>query len=117
MGNRIDFGITQQLDFPTSYIHRSKVKNILYSRAELEYLLIRQEVLLKARQIWIEQIHLSQLHSILSLRLQQALTIQAHVERQVDVGEVGNLALGQSNLMVASLEGELEEVVNLDYGE
>lgn len=113
LGNRIDFGISQQLDFPTSYIHRSKVKNILYSRAELEYVLIRQEVLLEAKQIWIEQIHLNQLHSMLSLRLQQAHTIQAHVESQVDVGELGHLALGQSNLMLASLEGELEEVVSL----
>ncbi len=35
LGNRIDFGITQQLDFPTTYIHRSKVKKINSSRAEL----------------------------------------------------------------------------------
>jgi outer membrane protein TolC len=113
LGNRIDFGITQQLDFPTSYIHRSKVKNILLSRAELEYLLIRQEVLLEARQLWIEQIHLNQLQSMLSRRLRQAHTIQTHVERQLEAGEVGLLALGQSNLMLASLEGELEEVVSL----
>lgn len=113
VGNRIDFGITQQVDFPSSYIHKSKVKNILDSRAELEYVLVRQEVLLRARQFWIEQVHLNQLHSMLSHRFRQAQTIQKHVERQLETGEVGLLALGQSNLMLASLEGELEEVAAL----
>jgi len=110
VGNRIDFGVTQQLDFPTAYIHRSKVKEILNSRAELEYVLIRQEVLSQARQLWIEQIHLNQLHSLLEKRLMQAETIHTHVEHRLDAGEVGLLDLGQSNLLVASLEGELEEV-------
>lgn len=113
LGNRIDFGVTQQLDFPTAYIHRSKVKNIKISRAEQEYLLTRQEVLLKARQLWIEQIHLNQLRTLLSERLQQAETIRSHVEQQQEAGEVGLLEVSQSNLMLASLEGEYEEVLAL----
>jgi cobalt-zinc-cadmium efflux system outer membrane protein len=113
VGNRIDFGVTQQLDFPTTYIHRSKVKNIKISRAELEYVLIRQEILLKARQLWIEQIHLNQLSKLLSERQQQALTIRNHVEQQLEAGEVGILEVSQSKLMLASLEGEYEEVLAL----
>ena len=113
VGNRIDFGVTQQLDFPTAYIQRSKVKNIKISRAELEYLLTRQEVLLAARQLWIEQIHLNQLQTLLSERLQQAETIRTHVEHQLEMGEVGLLEVGQSKLMLASLEGEYEEVLAL----
>lgn len=111
IGKRIDFGITQQLDFPTAYIHRSKVKKINSSRAELEYVLTRQEVLLEARQLWIEQIHLNQLRTLLSERLQQAETIRGHVEQQMEAGEVGLLKVSQSKLMVASLEGEFEEVL------
>ena len=111
IGNRIDFGITQQLDFPTAYIHRSKVKKINSSRAELEYVLTRQGVLLEARQLWIEQVHLNQLRTLLSERLQQAETIRGHVEQQMEAGEVGLLKVSQSKLMVASLEGEFEEVL------
>ncbi len=112
LGNRIDFGVTQELDFPTAYIHRSKVKNIKYSQAELEYILVRQEVLLQTRQLWIEKIHLNQLSILLSGRLQQAQTIHAHVEYQLDAGEVGLLEFGQSNLQVASLEAEYEGVLS-----
>jgi outer membrane protein, heavy metal efflux system len=110
MGNRVDFGITQQLDFPSSYIYRSNLKKIRISQAELEYILTRQEVLLEARRLWIEQIHLNQFHSLLIKRLRQAEIIQAQAEQQLEAGEVGLLELGQSNLLVASIEGETDEV-------
>ncbi|MCK4881295.1 MAG: TolC family protein [Bacteroidales bacterium] len=112
IGHRIDFGITQQLDFPTTYIHRSKLKKIRNSRAELEYLLTRQEVLLEARQLWIEQIHLNQLQNLLSERVSRARTIRAHVKHMLEAGEVGLLEFNQAHLLVASLEGEFEEVVS-----
>jgi cobalt-zinc-cadmium efflux system outer membrane protein len=110
IGNRVDFGISQQLDFPTAYIHRSKLKKIKSSRAELEYLLIRQNVLFEARQLWIEQIHLNQLEELLEERVGRAKTIQAHVQNMLDAGEVGLLEYNQTHLQVASLEGEFDEV-------
>lgn len=113
MGNRLDFGITQQVDFPTAYVNRSKLRKILSSQAELEYILTRQDVLLEARRLWIEQIHLNQLRDLLGARLRQARTIESHMERKVEAGEAGLLELGQSRLMVASLEGEYEELLAL----
>jgi cobalt-zinc-cadmium efflux system outer membrane protein len=113
MGNRVDIGITQQLDFPTAYLHRSNIKKIKRSRAELEYILTRQEVLLEARRLLIERIHLNQLGQLLSNRLRQAEIIQAHMQGQLDAGEAGLLEVGQSNLLVASVEGETEEVNSL----
>jgi len=110
LGHRIDFGITQHLDFPTAYIHQNRVKKILSSQAELEYVLVRQEVLLRARQLWIEQIHLNQLKELLSERVHRAKTIQAHVQNMMDAGEVGLLEYNQAHLMVASLNGEFDEV-------
>jgi outer membrane protein TolC len=113
IGNRIDFGVSQQLDFPTTYMHRSKVKDIKISQAELEYILTRQQVLLRAKKLWIEQIYLNQMHVLLAERLQQAETIHAMVEQKVLVGEVGSLDLGHSNLMLASLEAEFGELAVL----
>jgi len=110
MSNRIDFGITQQLDFPTSYIYRSNLRKIRVSRSELVYILTRQEVLLEAKKLWIEQIHLNQLHSLLTKRLQQAEIIQDQAERQLEAGEIGLLEVGQSNLLVACIEGETDDV-------
>jgi outer membrane protein TolC len=113
MGKRIDFGVTQQVDFPSAYVNRSKLRKILSSQAELEYILTRQEILLEARRLWIGQIHLNQLRDLLGARLRQARTIESHMERKVEAGEAGILELGQSRLMVASLEGEYEELLAL----
>jgi cobalt-zinc-cadmium efflux system outer membrane protein len=113
IGNRIDFEITQRMDFPTAYVHRSKLRTFLSSQAELEYVLTRQEVLLEARQLWIEHLHCNLLRHLLGERLSQARTIQSHTEKKVDAGEAGILELSQSRLMVASLEGEYEEVLAL----
>ena len=113
LGKRIDFGVTQQLDFPTSYVYRSRLKEIHGSRAELQYLLTRQEVLLEARQLWLDHIYLKQSQDLLSGRLQQAETIHRHVQQQVETGELGLLESGQSDLMLASLEGEYEEILSL----
>jgi outer membrane protein TolC len=113
LGNRIDFGITQQLDFPTAYFNRSELKKIKHSQAELEYILTRQEVLLEARQIWIEHLHFNQLRKLLGDRLRQARVIASHMEQKQKAGEANLLELGQSRLMVASLEGEYEELLAL----
>ena len=87
LGNRIDFGITQQLDFPTAYFNRSELKKIKNSQAELEYILTRQEVLLEARQIWIEHLHFNQLRGLLGERLGQARVIESHMEQKLKAGE------------------------------
>ncbi len=112
LGNRIDFGVSQQVDFPTSYLHRSKLKKIRSSRAELEYTAVRQEILSETQRLWIKQIHLNQLSQLLKERLEKATTISAHVKTMVEAGEVSSLESSQANLMAASVEGEYEEVLS-----
>ncbi|MCP4311231.1 MAG: TolC family protein [Bacteroidetes bacterium] len=110
LGNKINIVVKQQLDFPTSYAHRSKLKKIRSSRAELEYLLVRQEILSETHRLWIEQLHLNQLSLLLNERLGRAKTIRDHVQAMMEVGEVGPMEYSQANLMLASVEGEYEEV-------
>ena len=110
IGNKVNILVRQQMDFPTAYAHRSKLKKIRRTRAELEYLLVRQEVLSEARQLRIRQIHLNQLSRLLNQRFQQALLIRSDVAEMLEAGEVGLLQYNQANLMVASIESEFEEV-------
>jgi outer membrane protein TolC len=110
IGNKVNILVKQQVDFPTAYAHRSKLKEIRRSRAELEYFVARQEVLAETRQFWIRQVHLNQLSRLLNQRLQLALTIRSDVSEMMDAGEVGLLEYNQANLMVASIESEFEEV-------
>lgn len=110
IGNKINIVVKQKVDFPTAYIHRSRLREIRSSRAELEYLLVRQEVLSEARQLWIEELHLKQLDGLLEERLRRAQTVRDHMEAMMDAGEAGPLEYNQARLMLAAVEGEYEEV-------
>lgn len=112
IGNRIDFSVSQQVDFPTVYIHKSQLKKVKSSQAELQYVVSRQEVLFKARQLWIERVYDHQLKGLLSHRLKQATTLNDHFRQKLESGEVSQLIYNQSNLQLAALEGEYEKVLN-----
>jgi len=70
VGDRIDFSVNQQFDFPTAYIHKSRERDLKTSQAELQYTLARQDILLQAIQLWIERIYLNQQVNLLAGRLE-----------------------------------------------
>lgn len=112
MGNRVDFAVRQQVEFPTTYIHRSKLREIRGTRSELDYVLTRQEVLLQAQKLWIERLYLNQRELLIARRLQQASTIHDHFREKLSSGEVGQLAFSQSSLQLASLQADYEVVLS-----
>jgi len=112
MGNRIDFSVSQQVDFPTVYIHKSRVRKIKVAQAELTYAATRQETLLRAQQLWIERLHLNQQERLLRTRIYQAEVIKDHFQEKLSSGEVGRLAFSQSNLQLATLLNEHEQILN-----
>ena len=109
LGRRLDFSVSQEVDFPTTYIHRSRARKIRNSQSELEYLLARQEVLLLARQVMIERIYLNSQQALLGDRLLHARTIHEGFQQKVAAGEENQLSLNQSQLHLVSLEGEFEQ--------
>jgi outer membrane protein TolC len=111
MGNRMDFSVSQELDFPTAYIYRSRLRKIKTSQAELFYIMDRQEVLLKAKQLYIEQVYLNQRESLLAQRLAQAQTIHAHFKSLLESGEESRLVYNQSHLQLVSIRSEYEQVL------
>jgi cobalt-zinc-cadmium efflux system outer membrane protein len=110
LGNRVDFKVSQQVEFPTAYIHKSRLKKIETSQAELKYILVRQETLYLARQLWIERIHLNMQAIMITDRLAQAEQINDHFRQKLASGEVGELAFSQSNLQMAVLQSRLDQV-------
>ena len=112
MGNKMDFSVTQQVDFPTAYIHKSRLRKIKTTQAELEYIISRQEILLQAKQLWIERVHLNQQEILLLARLEQAQKINDHYQLKLAVGEVGPLAFNQSNLQLTAIQSEYDQVLS-----
>lgn len=111
IGNRVDFRVSQQVDFPTAYIHKTHLRQIRTNQAELEYVIARQKVLLLTQELWIERLHLNQQEQLLLERLRQAEVINDHFKQKLASGEVGHLAYNQSTLQLAALQSETEQVL------
>jgi len=109
-GNRIDISIKQKFDFPTSYVHRSRLRDIKFNKAELEYIIKRQAILLRAKQLWVERLYLNQLDQLLARRLGQAEKMQDHFQLKMDAGEVPRLSISQSKLQVTALRSEHQQI-------
>lgn len=111
-GNRLDFSVTQKIDFPTAYVHKSRLKNTKSIKAGLNFVITRQEILLQAKQLWIERIYLNIQAKMISQRLEDAEKMHDHYRQKLSSGEVGQLAFSQSNLLVVALRSEYEQVLS-----
>jgi outer membrane protein TolC len=110
IGNRVDFRVTQEFDFPSAYFQKAKVKNIKTAKSELIYKLTRQEVLSQAMHIYIERVYLNCLEILLSKRLEKAEMLNTHYKQLVASGEEDLLSLSQSNLQTVALRVEMEQL-------
>ncbi len=110
VGDRIDFRVMQEFDFPTAYLHMSRAKDLKIEEAELLYALTRQEILSGAKQLWIERIYLNRLDLLLSERLVKSERLLSHYRKMVETGEAGKLSLSQVNLHAVALRGEMEQI-------
>lgn len=110
MGNRIDFSVTQEIDFPTSYVHRSRTRDLEISQAGMHLERVRQELVLQAIRLWIDRVYLNGLERMLEKRVELALQLTSQYRQKLSLGEAGQLAFSQSNLQATALRGDLERV-------
>jgi len=108
IGNRVDFRVTQDFDFPTVYFQRAGIRDLRQEEAGLVYEMLRQEVLADARSLLIDQIFYNRMEQLYSRRLETAGRLSTHYRRMFESGEVGKLELSQANLQEVSLRTELE---------
>lgn len=112
VGNRIDFRVEQEFDFPTAYFQKGKIKNLKIEEAGLIYDLSRQEIVLRAIKLYINRIYLNKMEQMLAGRLEKAETLNKQFIRMFEAGEVNRLALSQSNLQATALKAEFQQVSN-----
>lgn len=110
IGNRLDFRVSQEFEFPTAYIQMARAKDLKTEEATMLYEITRQEILSRAKKLLIHGIYLNRLEKLLSNRLLKAEELQSHYRQLVESGEKGRLSLSQSNLQTVALKGELEQV-------
>lgn len=66
IGNRWDLSVSQHFDFPTTYLHRKKVRQLANESAQLQYEAAKRDVMLQAKQLCIELSYNDSLYKLLA---------------------------------------------------
>ncbi|MGR6088600.1 MAG: TolC family protein [Arcticibacter sp.] len=90
IGNQTDLTISQSFDFPTVYRYKQRLSRNNLGKAELEYLLKRQDVLWHAKRVCIEIVYRRKIQKELSVRLKNMQSLQLVFQTRLEKGD-GNL--------------------------
>lgn len=112
LGNRTDFSITQEFDFPTTYIYQKKKSRSQIKKVKTEYLLIKQEILLIAQQSWIKYAAISSKLDILTKRKEIINKLNDDFKTKFNAGEINILELNNFNLKTTSFNIEYAQLKN-----
>ena len=107
-GNRTDYSISQQFDFPTAYHHKRKVSSAKNAQVDLKYQLARKEVLLQANRVCIELISMNVLNEERTKRVMHAEEVAEAYRKKFDKGDANILDYNKSKLTLLNARRELE---------
>jgi outer membrane protein, heavy metal efflux system len=105
-GTQQDFSVTQGFDFPTSYGKRRVVSNEQIAQADLQIVVFRQEILLKAKLACLDYIYRTKLQKELVKRLQNASTLLEAINKRTEQGESNILDLNKTKLLQLELKNQ-----------
>ncbi|MBZ9731357.1 TolC family protein [Salegentibacter sp. JZCK2] len=102
-----EYQISQRFEFPTVYSSRSKRIHKQKELLEMEYKMMRQEVLLKAKKQLLELQNLQKRKELEEKRVQQAEEVYNQIQRLFNAEQIGILELNKAKL--AWLQDQFEE--------
>ncbi len=107
LGDRTDFSISQSFDFPGVYTKRAKLSKGGVEKAGKIVSNVRQEIILDARELWIEKVYINRIQSIVNNRLDKAEQVNSYLKIQFENGEIGRLQYNKVLLLLSSLRSEM----------
>ncbi|UKI46748.1 MAG: TolC family protein [Phocaeicola vulgatus] len=127
MGFSGEFVASQSFDFPTLYSQRSKRIKAESRSLDSQFALLRQQVLLQAKQVCLDLIYLNQLRSLQKDRLHNADILSRFYASQLEKGATNVIETNKVDLELlnarnearqneVAIKGKLEELKALNGG-
>ncbi|MBK8291037.1 MAG: TolC family protein [Flammeovirgaceae bacterium] len=107
-GTQEEFNITQAFDFPTAYGKKNKVSEQQVTQSTFQMMVVRQDILLEAKQVCLELIYLNKINQELTNRLAQVEKVRNSFQEKLAKGEGNILDVNKANLQLITLKSELE---------
>lgn len=108
IGPRKDMSVRQAFDFPSAYVFRSRISDLMNDQAELEYLSHRADVFFQVRLVLADLVFLNSMSRIISERCENIRKIYELYEMKYDAGEIGIMDLNKARLNLLGIQSELE---------
>lgn len=106
--HRIDLSINQEIDFPTVYSNKNKIRKMNNEVIDLEYEIQRNEVFYQAQQICIDLIFNNLCLKYHEQCLENAETIEKALQRKLEIGEATVLEYRNAKMNYISVRNEYE---------
>jgi len=103
-GNQTDALISQPFDFPSVYAKRKQLANEKIKQIEFDYQLQKQEILLKAKQLIIDQIYRNKLATEYQKRLKTNESLVQSFETKIANGDATIIELNKAKLQLIELK-------------
>lgn len=110
IGNQNDFGITQSFDFPTVYMHQSKLAGMENQNIDLHYQSERINTLLRAKQIIIELAYNNALSEDYTRRVEIARIIVDSYQKKFDLGEADAIERNKVHMNLIACVNKKEKI-------
>ena len=111
-GNQFDFLAAQSLEFPTVYGKRGTLAGEQYKLLEIEMIDLRQRILLEAKLIIIEIIHLNKQKEILEQRENHAELIHNAYEKKYNAEQISALKFNKSKIQLLTARSALRNIIS-----
>lgn len=110
--HRLDYSITQELEFPTVYGWRRKVAAGQDAVLDQQFLMSRSEVVSLALQSWLQWIYHRENQQLLRVQSQHASQVAEAYQRAFDAGSISVLDRNKARIHAANLKKsfELQEI-------
>lgn len=105
-----EFQLSQSFEFPSVYGARGQLIDEQIKKLELEYQVKRQEVLLKAKQNYLEIIYLNKRLSLEEQRMEQSRTVFEQVQELFDKEQVGILEVNKAKVAWMQVQFKVGQV-------
>jgi len=107
-GNYSEMVISQSFDFPSAYVHKSKIANLSASQSDERYRQAKLEVNTSVAQIYAELVYTNRKISILSKRKVMAMQLQTGIEKRLSTGDANVFEANRVRSELAKVQSEFQ---------
>ena len=109
MGFTGEFIASQAFDFPSLYVQRGKLNKVRYTTYDFQHAVLRQQILLQAKQVYLDLVYLNQVRNLLQLRLSNAEDLSRFYESRLEKGDANIIETNKIELELLNVRNEFRQ--------